>query len=326
MIFADKLIQLRKKSGWSQEELAEQLGVSRQSVSKWEGGQSVPDLDRLLSLSRLFGVSVDYLLKDELEQPGPEETVADETPLRRVSLQEANDFLRAKAATAQPIALGVFLCILSPICLFVLGVLSERPGSGISEGFAGGVGLIVLLGLVAAAVAVFLTCGSRTERYLYLEKEPFETEYGVTGMVRERREQFRPRYTRCTVAGVCLCILGLVPLFAGLMLNENSDLLLVLMLSLTLALIGVGVVFLVRVGILWESFDKLLQENDYTLEKKARHKLTGALAASYWLVATAIFLVLTLPPLAMRESWVVWPVAGVLFPVAMLLYRAFTKE
>lgn len=53
MIFADKLIQLRKKSGWSQEELAEQLGVSRQSVSKWEGGQSVPDLDRLLSLSRL---------------------------------------------------------------------------------------------------------------------------------------------------------------------------------------------------------------------------------------------------------------------------------
>ena len=51
MIFADKLIQLRKKSGWSQEELAEQLGVTRQSVSKWEGAQAVPDLEKLLRLS-----------------------------------------------------------------------------------------------------------------------------------------------------------------------------------------------------------------------------------------------------------------------------------
>ena len=68
MIFADKLIQLRKKSGWSQEELAQQLNVSRQAVSKWEGAQSVPDLDRILQLSRLFGVSTDYLLKDELEE------------------------------------------------------------------------------------------------------------------------------------------------------------------------------------------------------------------------------------------------------------------
>ena len=64
MIFADKLIELRKRSGWSQEELAQQLGVSRQSVSKWEGAQSIPDIDRLLQLSELFGVSVDCLIKD----------------------------------------------------------------------------------------------------------------------------------------------------------------------------------------------------------------------------------------------------------------------
>ena len=69
MIFADKLIALRKKSGWSQEELAEKLGVTRQSVSKWEGAQSVPDIDKILQLSRLFGVTTDYLLKDELGEP-----------------------------------------------------------------------------------------------------------------------------------------------------------------------------------------------------------------------------------------------------------------
>lgn len=64
MIFADKLILLRKKAGWSQEELAEQMNVTRQSVSKWEGAQSIPDLEKIIKLSQLFGVSTDYLLKE----------------------------------------------------------------------------------------------------------------------------------------------------------------------------------------------------------------------------------------------------------------------
>ena len=66
MILADKIIDLRKKAGWSQDELASKLNVTRQSVSKWEGAQSVPDLEKIVQLSRVFGVSTDYLLKDEL--------------------------------------------------------------------------------------------------------------------------------------------------------------------------------------------------------------------------------------------------------------------
>ena len=81
MIFADKLITLRKKAGWSQEELAEKLGVTRQSVSKWEGAQSVPDIDKILQLARLFGVTTDYLLKEE--QGEPEYTAEDDTPALR---------------------------------------------------------------------------------------------------------------------------------------------------------------------------------------------------------------------------------------------------
>lgn len=87
MIFADKLITLRKKAGWSQEELAEKLGVTRQSVSKWEGAQSVPDIDKILQLARLFGVTTDYLLKEE--QGEPEYTAEDDTPaLHRVTLTQ----------------------------------------------------------------------------------------------------------------------------------------------------------------------------------------------------------------------------------------------
>ena len=64
MILADKIIDLRKKAGWSQDELASKLNVTRQSVSKWEGAQSIPDMERIVRMSRLFGVTTDYLLKD----------------------------------------------------------------------------------------------------------------------------------------------------------------------------------------------------------------------------------------------------------------------
>lgn len=68
MILADKIIEERKKNGWSQEELANKLGVSRQAVSKWESSGSIPDLQRILQMSELFGVTTDYLLKDEIEE------------------------------------------------------------------------------------------------------------------------------------------------------------------------------------------------------------------------------------------------------------------
>ena len=108
MIFADKLILLRKKAGWSQEELAEQMDVTRQSVSKWEGAQSVPDLDKMIRLSELFGVSTDYLLKDEMEDVEHIGSSKDTPSLKRVSMEEANAFLSVKGRTAKTIAYAVF--------------------------------------------------------------------------------------------------------------------------------------------------------------------------------------------------------------------------
>lgn len=69
MSFADKIVTLRRKKGWSQEQLALMLGVSRQSVSKWEAGISMPEISKILQLSELFLVSTDYLLKDTEEDP-----------------------------------------------------------------------------------------------------------------------------------------------------------------------------------------------------------------------------------------------------------------
>jgi transcriptional regulator with XRE-family HTH domain len=67
MMLNEKIHQLRKGKGLSQEELASQLTVSRQAISKWELGESVPDTENVVQLSKIFGVSTDYLLNDEYE-------------------------------------------------------------------------------------------------------------------------------------------------------------------------------------------------------------------------------------------------------------------
>ena len=320
MIFADKVVQLRKKSGWSQEELAEKLNVTRQSVSKWEGAQSIPDLEKILQLAQIFGVSTDYLLKDELAEA--EYTKSDDSSsVRRVSMEEANAFLQVKQATAGRIAFATFLCILSPICLFLLAAASETGMLPIRENLAGGAGMIVMLLLVAVAVAMFISCGGMTSPYAYLEAEVFETEYGVSGMVRERQRQYRSTYTRYNVLGACLCILSAIPLFGGAFLSENG-LFLVGMLSVMLLLIGLGVIFFIVGGVNWASMEKLLQEGDYTRTKKKTSSITGVVSTVYWCVAAAVYLACSLPGHSWRESWVIWPVAGVLFAAVMAVCSA----
>lgn len=90
MEFSEKLTQLRRRQGLSQEHLADRLGVTRQSVSKWEGGAAMPELSKLIALSELFGVSVDYLVKDYLETP---ETAEGEDPARADRLEQKVDEL-----------------------------------------------------------------------------------------------------------------------------------------------------------------------------------------------------------------------------------------
>ena len=84
MILADKIIEERKKNGWTQEDLAQKLGVSRQSVSKWESAGAIPDLKKIIQLAYLFGVSTDYLLKDEIEKEKIDTSCDTDCELHRV--------------------------------------------------------------------------------------------------------------------------------------------------------------------------------------------------------------------------------------------------
>lgn len=143
------------------------MNVTRRSVSKWEGAQSVPDLEKMLRLSELFGVSTDYLLKDEIEEAEHIDSSDDTPSLRRVSMEEANAFLSVKLRTAKTIAYAAFLCIVSPIALLILGAISESTVGVLNENIAGGIGMIVLIILVAIAAVMFISSGSKTAPFAY---------------------------------------------------------------------------------------------------------------------------------------------------------------
>lgn len=220
MILADKIIDLRKKNGWSQEELAEKLGVSRQAVSKWESAQAIPDLGRVLAMADLFSVTTDYLLRDENEAPTPAtmEDSAPDSSVRRVSMEEASAFLALCRKQAPTRALAVSLCVLSPIPLLMI---LSRTGEGPAAGVGSIIGVVILLLLVTAAVIIFLRQGMESKEYEYLEQEDIETAYGVSGMVKEKQTAYRETCTRGIIVGVVLCILSAIPVLLGTLAADS---------------------------------------------------------------------------------------------------------
>ena len=317
MILAEKIIELRKKNGWSQEELAEKLHVSRQAVSKWEGAQSVPDLNKIISMADIFGVSTDYLLKEELEtEQYVEKTYsesqegAEEKTVRWVSLEESNTFLEVNRKAAGKIAAGVMMCILSPILAVLLSCAGSVGYLSISEDQGGVIGAILIMIVIAGAVALFVSSGMSLSKYAYLEKEYTETEYGVSGMAKERKSSYEAQHTRELVFGILLCVISVVPVLACALANENNDFVMAVGTSLFLAIVAVGVYMIVKTSIIWGGYQKLLEEGEYTREKKSINR--DSVLVIFWCTVTAIYLGYSLYTFDWGRSWIIWPVAAML--------------
>lgn len=327
MILADKIMTLRKSRGWSQEELAEKLDISRQSVSKWENGTSIPEIDKILALSELFGVSTDYLLKDELEQEPVQgelsESKDSEQKKRRVSMEEANQFIELRTRLAWRIAAAISLLVLTPIPI----AIAEGKVSGMNSELAEGLGGAALFLMAAVGVAVLILCGLKLSRYEYLQKECFCLEYGVAGLAERKKEEFAPAFRISIAIGVSLCILGVVPSLLAEAFGKAETLESCLA-ALFFIMIAAAVFAFVRAGMIDDSYNQLLQQNEYTPEHKEFKKKAAPLAGVYWCLVTAIFLWRMFmeggPRILLakrRELVFIWPVAGVLFAALWLFLK-----
>lgn len=331
MILADKIINLRKKNGWSQEELAEKLGVTRQSISKYEGAQSIPDLDKILKLSEIFGVTTDYLIKDELEEEeyAPSQMQENESEsdrsVHKVTMEMANEYLQIIDWSAGKTAFATMLCILSPIVLLMLGAMSEMPNYHISENATAGIGICVLIVLIAIAVTIFILCGMKTKKYEFMEKEDIETAYGVSGMVKEKRDAYHSPYVTQLVIGITCCICSVIPLFGTLAVSE-SDFYMVSAVCMLLTLVAIGTYFIVRSAAKMNAVNQLLEEEDYTRQKKHENKKMSGPVTVYWLIATAIYLAWSFTTNDWDRTWIIWPVVGVLFPAFYAIVSGIRKK
>jgi len=325
MILADKIIRLRKKNGWSQEDLADKMNVSRQAVSKWEGAQTIPDLEKILQLSILFGVTTDYLLKDEIEDEEFTDDPSSDTTVKRITIEEANAYIVQRKKAAWRIALATFLCILSPVTLIVLSILSELPNAIVTETTAGAVGLTVLFAFILCAVPIYIYCGFKNQPYEFLDKSiPFELEYGVKGLVTEKKNAFRPTYIAYNIIATCLCIFSVVPLVL-LSFSENERLI-AAALALLMVIVGLGVGMFIVAGTQNASMQKLLKEGDFTEKEKKRTSVKEIVGFCYWGVLTAIFLAVSFLNNQWNLSWIIFAVGGVLFPVVMCICNYFADK
>ncbi len=330
MTFSEKISALRKQKGWSQEELAEKLMVTRQAVSKWESAQSMPDLDKLVQLSEALGVSTDYLLKDEQAQSAPVPATAEQTVKpRHVTQEEARRYLQLQTAAIPKTTLGVALCVWSPIALIGLPVLRSTLNWGFPEEICSGIGLCVLLVMVAAGVALLLTASGKLREFEYLEREPIETDNGAREQALHMQREMASFCTRQNTIGVVLCILSVLPLFALMCVPGVPDGYYSLAVCALLLLVGIACLLLVRTGSMRGAVDKLLEQGDYTRENKAKSRFVGAVSAAYWLVVTAVFLFYTFGPNGNGQpqySWFTWAISGVLYGALMAALSVYRKK
>lgn len=330
MILADKIVKLRRQNNLSQEELAEQLGISRQSVSKWENGTSIPDLDKIIRLSNIFGVSTDYLLKDEVEEIIPADIDTDYVEgegKRRVSLEEVTEYLDVVAGTASKTGIGVVLCILGPaILIFMLSLtVSSRTVGILTEQAASGLGVAILLLFCAAGVILLINNGMKTSRFQYFETSELNSDYGIKGIVEKKKAEFEPVYRKCITAGVAACILSVVPLMvAGGM--GATDRVYLWCTSLLLVIIAGAVYLFIWSGTINGSYDKVLQIGDYTPENKRLNRKTTWFSGTYWCFCVAVYLFISFTFDNWDRSWIVWPVAGVLFAALHQIVRNHARK
>ncbi|MFV0352473.1 MAG: helix-turn-helix domain-containing protein [Oscillospiraceae bacterium] len=200
MEFYQKLQALRKEKAISQEELAERLNVSRQAVSRWENGQGYPETEKLLQISQLFSVSLDYLLKSEPPEKSTAEGIA--APVGYYASREmVEGYLSFKQQGATRIACGVAVLILS--LLFPI-LLNRDFGS-----------VLFLLG-AAMGVAILVSLIFRQNDYSLLESQPLIFDPAFL-------RDFSGKYALIRKRSGFFITFGIISIIVGLALTALTD-------------------------------------------------------------------------------------------------------
>ena len=250
MILSEKICELRKKAGLSQEEFGAEIGVSRQAVSKWETAQALPDLNKIVAISKYFNVPADILLNDEYDLSSEiQPAIPAENP-EMTGLEEIQAYLDVRKTAARNLVITVFLFFLSPFAGIFITVFNEKY-------YLAGL-LLQILALTAAAVSLVLTFLGLS-KYRHIFRSGRELAYGVHGAVREQRKQFERTFLFCTVTGVICMFMFVVPMMTVSAFTDNSDAAIAAAGCIMLAVFALGVSCIVYAVFIDRGFRKVLK-------------------------------------------------------------------
>lgn len=299
MEFYQKLQALRKEAGMSQEDLADQLNVSRQAVSKWENGQGYPETDKLVQISILYNVSLDYLLKED----APSSSTQDTEPGYYASRETVNGFLAFKRKGALRVASGVAILILS---LIFPCTISSPQGT-----------FLFFIG-VALAIGLFVSLSFRNQLYKEVETQPLLFD---NAFIKEFRAQYairRKKYGILLTCGIVTILLGVaVSSFLSDKPNYIQD---SNPLFFVFVAAGVFMIILASSAILNGG---IIAQNDKHIAETQEDKAYGWVYAIIMPLAAMAFLAMGFLWQAWHPGWLVFPSSSLLgfAIVSILKYR-----
>ena len=297
MAFSDNLQFIRAQAGVTQEQLAEQLDVSRQSVSKWESGASFPEMDTLLRICDLYDVNMDTLLRGSVEESRVSDTVRYDDHMNHFSLQ---------------IALSVFAIIAGVALMILLSAL------GLSEMLA--VALFMLI--LTISVVVMVAGGIQHDNFR--KKHPVIQDF----YTEEEKDAFHQKFVWYIAGGVGAILFGvvlLVGVFAFLPEKEPYESFAAAVFMLLVA----GAVFSFVYGGMQEDKYKVWKynrDNSPDPESKRRLGLIGAACGVIMLLATAVYVGLGLTRNAWGTAWWLFAVGGILCGVVSVALNPYKGE
>ncbi len=297
MSLAENLQYLRAREGVTQEQLAERLDVSRQSVSKWESAASYPEMDTLLKLCDMFQVDMDTLLRGSVENSLSEDTAGYD----RFMTLYARKIAGGVSAIVGSVALWSFLSALG---------LSEMLGTA------------MLLLVIAAAAVVFIASGMEEEHFR--KKNPVIPDF----YTEKQKEQFHRRYIWYIAGGVGAILLGVVMMVLAFTVLPEREPYESYIGAAFLAVVACAVYFLIYGGMLEDKYNiaKYNRQNNPTPEDKSRRRRATTACAVIMILATAVFLFAGLAYYKWNWAAIIYPVGGVLCGAAWMLLGPRMEE
>lgn len=275
-------------------------------------GQVIAEFGNLEELAETLGI------------PQEVKDLDGETKHINMTDSEVERYLQVSKEAGQQVALGVALILLGVANLIFMNGLAARGVMAEKVGQAIGVGGLLLL--IALAVYIFIMAGMKSEEYEKLETTTVRIDPYLHDRISQMKEDYRPSFARRIAGGVALILLSVVALVTVAILDVGGEFAVMLLVAGLLVAVASAVGLFISAGTKMEAYDKLLNEGDYTQKQKAGNSFAEKISGPYWMLVVTIYLTWSFIGSAWYISWIVFPIAGVLFGLITVVSASFSKQ